>query len=57
MESKQLRHNGIKRRDFIITDRRDNSVRQFKSYREFDTYRRKYRKEQFNFDFTAKDYK
>lgn len=57
MESKQLRYNGIKRRDFIISDSRDNSVRQFKTYREFDVYRKKYGVEQFNFEFKAKDYK
>ncbi len=57
MESKQLRYNGIKRRDFIITDSRDNTIRQFKTYREFDAYRKKYGKEQINFDFKEKDYK
>lgn len=57
MESKQLRYNGIKRRDFIITDCRDNTIRQFKTYREFDAYRKKYGKEQFNFEFKTKDYK
>lgn len=57
MESKQLRYNGIKRRDFIVEDIRDGSIKQFKSYKKFDRYRIKYKEEQGFFNFKAKDFK
>lgn len=57
MENKRLRHNGIKRRDFLIEDNRDGSVKRFKSYKEYDKYRIKYGEEQCFFTFKAKDIK